>query len=218
MAKDRDLCWIADWEQAKDKLAVWLVNPQRQGALIGDGPSVPFLDLSCVFYVRVFDKVPAAGYIHVKHGLAMVWGKTPEQLLQQAVSNIDGEGIKAVPLLEAINGILPERYQIVPEKDAVLAPIYMLSNGQEHGCGASVIVSEQTRKDLCKRFGQDMYILPSSIHELLLVPADGKVPVSELQKLVESVNRESVSSLDRLSDSVYLLHADDASMTIAAKG
>ena len=92
----------------------------------------------------------------------------------------------------------------------------MLSNGQEHGCGASVIISEQIRKDLCQRFGQDMYILPSSIHELLLVPADGKVPVSELQKLVESVNRESVSSLDRLSDSVYLLHADDASVTVAA--
>ena len=54
------------------------------------------------------------------------------------------------------------------------------------------------------------------LNELLLVPADGKVPVSELQKLVESVNRESVSSLERLSDSVYLLHADDASVTVAA--
>lgn len=218
MAKGKDLSWIADWEQAKDKLAVWLVNPKRQGALIGDGPSVPYLDLRCVFYVRAFDDPPAAGYIHVKHGLALVWGKTPEQLLHQAVANIDREGIKVAPLVEIINSALPEEYRVAPEEDEEPAPIYMFSNGKEHGYGASVIVSEQVRKNLCKRFGQNMYILPSSVHELLLVPDDGKVSVQELHGLVQSVNRDSVGSYDWLSDSVYLLHAGDASVTIAARG
>lgn len=218
MARGQNLCWIADWEQAKDKLAVWLVNPKKHGALIGDGPSVPFLDLCSVFYVQLFDEASATGYIHVKHGLASVWGKTPEQLLQQAAANIDAEEITAAPLLEVINDMLPAKYRVVLEEDKTPVPIYMLSNGKAHGYGASVIVSENVRKDLCGRFGQDMYVLPSSVHELMLVPANGKVSAQELQRLVESVNRESVSTQDWLSDSVYLLRADDASVTIAAKG
>ena len=216
MARSLDLCWLADWEQAKDKLVVWLINPDGNGALIGDGPSVPFLDLICVFYVRVFSEAPAAGYVHVKHGLASIWGQTPEQLFQQATANIDAEGIKVAPLADVINSIAPEEYQIVPDKDTGPAPIFMLNNGNEHGYGAAVIVSEQARKELCKRFGEDMYILPSSVHELLLVPADGRAPLPELQKLVERVNRESVDTSDRLSDSVYLLRASDAGVTIAA--
>ena len=217
MARGQNLCWIADWEQAKYKLAVWLVNPKRHGALIGDGPSVPFLDLCGVFYLQLFDEASATGYIHVKHGLALVWGKTPEQLLQQAVGNNDAQEITAAPLLDVINSALPEQYQIVPGENLEPVPIYMLSNGKAHDYGASVIVSENVRKDLCGRFGQDMYVLPSSVHELMLVPVDVNVSAGELQRLVESVNRESVSTQDWLSDSVYLLHADDASVTIAAK-
>ena len=192
MGRSLDLCWLADWEKAKDKLVVWLINPEGNGALIGDGPSVPFLDLRCVFYVRVFSEASAAGYVHVKHGLASIWGQTPEQLFRQASANID------------------------PDKDKGPAPIFMLNNGNEHGYGAAVLVSEQARKELCKRFGEDMYILPCSVHELLLVPADGRVPLLELQKLVERVNRESVDTSDWLSDSVYLLRASDAGVTIAA--
>ena len=218
MARGKDLCWIADWEQAKDKLAVWLVNPKLHGALIGDGPSVPFLDLCCVFYVQLFDETPATGYIHVKHGLALIWGKTPEQLLQEATANIDAEGITAAPLLEVINNMLPVKYRIDLKEGEAPSPIFMLGNGKAHGYGASVLVSENVRKDLCGRFGQDMYVLPSSVHEMMLVPAIGKVSAQELQRLVENVNKESVSTQDWLSDSVYLLHADDASVTIAAKG
>lgn len=218
MMGEKDLRWMADWEKAKDTLEVWLVNSKTHGALIEDGPSVPFLDLRCVFYVRVFDDTPAAGYIHVKHGLALVWGKTPEELLQQTIANMDAEGIKVAPLMEIINDALPEDYRIDHEESEKSAPIYMLSNGKIHGYGASVIISETVRKNLCQRFGQDMYILPSSVHELVLVPADGKVSVPELQRMVESVNSSSVSLSDYLGGSVYLLRADDASVSIAEEG
>ncbi len=218
MAKGQDLCWIADWEKAKGKLTVWLVNPKLHGALVGDGPSVPFLDLCCVFYVQLFEEDSATGYIHVKHGLAMTWGKTPEQLLQQAIGNINLDEITAAPLLDVINYMLPVKYRVELKEDEAPAPIFMLSNGKAYGYGASVLVSEQIRKNLCDHFGQDMYVLPSSVHELMLVPASGKVSAQELQQLVRNTNRECVPSQERLSDSVYLLRADDASVTIAERG
>lgn len=219
MMGKKDLRWMADWEKVKDTLEVWLVNSHTHGALIEDGPSVPFLDLRCVFYTRVFDDVHAAGYIHVKHGLALVWGKTPDELLHQALANMDVEGAKVAPLMEIINAALPEDYRLDHNENEKPAPIYILSNGKSHGYGAAVIVSEDVRKNLCQHFGQDMYILPSSVHELVLVPADGKVPVPELKRMVESVNSSScVPSSDYLSSSVYLLRADDASVSIAEEG
>ena len=95
----------------------------------------------------------------------------------------------------------------------MIADVDRLVTGEDAGleCKTASAYSADKWKD-----GEDMYILPSSVHELLLVPADGRVPLLELQKLVKRVNRESVDTSDRLSDRVYLLRARDAGVTIAA--
>lgn len=75
------------------------------------------------------------------------------------------------------------------------------------------------RTDLLEKFaeqgGCDLYILPSSIHEALLLK-DDKMPVNELREMVRSVNRGVVDEMDRLSDEVYYYRRGSGKVEIAA--
>ena len=75
------------------------------------------------------------------------------------------------------------------------------------------------RTDLLEKFaeqgGCDLYILPSSIHEVLLLK-DDEMPVDELRRMVRSVNRCVVDEMDRLSDEVYHYQRGSGKLEIAA--
>ena len=61
-----------------------------------------------------------------------------------------------------------------------------------------------TAKELADKFDSDIYILPSSIHETLLIPADGEKDAEELKDMVRTINATEVSPEEVLSDNVYV--------------
>ena len=69
--------------------------------------------------------------------------------------------------------------------------------------GAGVILYPGFLKKFAEKMGDDLYILPSSIHEVLLLPASYDVEVEFLKEMVSQINREEVLPEERLSDSVY---------------
>lgn len=82
------------------------------------------------------------------------------------------------------------------------APFHVLSN--ESGIdGAALIACPEVLKAVQKEIGEDFYILPSSIHETLIVPKSEMNDVEDLKQMVSSVNEAEVPPEDRLSDNVY---------------
>ena len=69
-------------------------------------------------------------------------------------------------------------------------------------CGASAVLNPEIQQKLSDIFG-DCYILPSSIHEVLIVPSD--MDVNTLAHMVHDINRAEVAEQDRLSDHVFRL-------------
>ena len=69
--------------------------------------------------------------------------------------------------------------------------------------GAGVIAYEDFMNQAAERVGGDFFILPSSRHEVLLVPDDGTKSLKELEAMVKDVNATQVSPEDKLTDSVY---------------
>ena len=67
---------------------------------------------------------------------------------------------------------------------------------------------------LAQELGSDLYILPSSIHEILLLPVSAGKP-EELAEIVKEVNRTQVQPEERLSDSVYLYDRKSGEIRIA---
>ena len=58
-------------------------------------------------------------------------------------------------------------------------------------------------KSVVKRVGEKFYVLPSSVHELLVVPSNIGMDVGQLKEMVTSINASEVALEERLSDNVY---------------
>ena len=91
---------------------------------------------------------------------------------------------------------------------------YVLSNSST--ChGASVLLYPDVLDQLAQNAGENLFILPSSIHELILMRDNGEMSAGELQAMVACVNQEGVEPQEVLSDEVYYYDKDEHSLTMA---
>jgi hypothetical protein len=85
--------------------------------------------------------------------------------------------------------------------DFSIPPILVLSSGETDG--AAVIACPEILQAVHTMIGEDFYILPSSIHEVLIVPKYICDDAEELKEMVRTVNQAEVMPEERLSDNVY---------------
>ncbi len=105
--------------------------------------------------------------------------------------------------LEKLSREFPEdgRRVPVPDGHSPGSSFYVLTN-DEARFGAAVLLYPGTAEDLYRRFGP-YYLLPSSVHELLILPEKESVDRAELKRLIRSSNRSLGDSLLILSDELY---------------
>jgi hypothetical protein len=91
--------------------------------------------------------------------------------------------------------------------------MYILSNFKGIN-GASCLLYENVLSEFAQLIQSDFYILPSSIHEIILVPYDKAILKEALAEMVEEVNRTQVSGDEVLSDRVYFYSRKNNSLTM----
>ena len=99
--------------------------------------------------------------------------------------------------------------------EGVNGQIYVATN-KEGVNGASVILYPNLLRDFGIKIGESFYILPSSIHEVILVPESLGAQAQVLIEMVKDVNRIAVAEDEVLSDNVYLYDLDNDEIKIAA--
>lgn len=196
---------------AKKSLFVKLVNTERNETLVEQSISKEFLDLSAV--VRVILKMDKEGMasMALSKGAAEILGMTEEEIYAAALANT----LRLFPpklmnlgryVEMSIGGKLPFG------EDEVTT--YILTNQKEVD-GAIYFMSPEVVGAIAEALEDDLYILPCSVNEVLLVRAseleDG---VDELKELVRDVNETVVSEKDILSYSVYYYDKENG-ITIA---
>ena len=105
---------------------------------------------------------------------------------------------------EMISGYHPdnllEQSKCIEENARV--PMYVLSN-ERKSYGAASMICPGVMEKVDQLFPEGFYILPSSIHETLIIPKDGAMTPKELGEMVREVNRTEVLREEVLSDRVY---------------
>jgi hypothetical protein len=161
--------------------------------------------------------------ITVRSNLADLWGVSEEELFKVALENTQrlfrGTVMSMASVLtELLSDRLDEENakefydMVVSEEDMV--PMYVCSNKQRIN-GAGVILYKDLLKEFAERVGADFYILPSSIHETLLVPVSDQMEVEYLRSMVREVNATQVAPEEVLSDDVYIYRRADDKITLA---
>ena len=132
-----------------------------------------------------------------------------------AVSNmrLDGEPVFE-DMEEIIRSMIPDG---MPDLAVGIHKIrsYVLTNPKKV-FGAVELLDGSTLKKIGDKLGSDYMVLPSSLHESIILPVDGRISYQELADIVTDINRNVVSIVERLSDHVYLYERKEGALRIAA--
>ena len=139
--------------------------------------------------------------MHITHLIRDVWGISEAELFKTALENSQEKDCVQFHPLEEELGKVMERKSTENEA-ADPNTLYILSN-QSKQFGASVLLYPGVLESVHKRLGGDYYILPSSLHEVLVLSKGSDIPPEVLKSTVKAVNRREVRPEERLANEVY---------------
>lgn len=197
----------------RNKIAFRLVSKKENEALLRDVPWVPFLDLAVIFFLHfgIRDEKQITSVIH--NHQANSWNLSPEDLYEIAKVNTPRIYPDTINRLEHLVFGWDDDVEKLTPCEICLPTLYVLSN-QTGINGAACILYEDTIKDFADKIGSDLIILPSSIHEVLLLADDHAHEYEMFRDMVQHINAEDVPREDVLSNEVYLYRRDESSQII----
>ncbi|MEE0671774.1 MAG: DUF5688 family protein [Enterocloster sp.] len=192
---------LSDYASLSSRIAFRLINAASNQSLLKTMPHIPWMDLAVVFYLYIQENedgiMTAAIYDHhIK-----TWGITVDELYRQSLINTP---VLFPPSISSMSCILetldPGHLHYDPSLPDT--PFYVLTN--KNGInGAACILYKDTIKNFAEGMDRNILILPSSIHEVLLLPDDELFSYNDLAHLVTFINQTEVPAQDRLSNQVY---------------
>ncbi len=220
------------FEELKSSIIYRLVNYKKNRKMLEETPHIRFLDLAITFHCLVKQDTDGIGTIRITNDLMKQWNVSMKKLLKLASSNTsDLFPVKIRTMDEVIREILTKemeelfdkydcaqlavsnsmdqsKQQIINsfllelEKEQKM-PMYIMTNTQGIN-GASTLLYQDILKSFADQIQSDFYVLPSSIHEVILVPFQTHLNKENLRGMVCDVNQTQVPLDEILSDQVYI--------------
>lgn len=203
------------YENIRKNVVYRLVNTESNRDLLEDIPHLEFLDLSIIFRCTVAqeDIGPASILIHNVH--MKLWDITIQELYQDAVMNTPRlEEYEIKSMTEVMREIMTEENSDGSGQDAYMeefsdsVSLYVLSNKNRIE-GAGCMLYPDLMKDFSDTIGSSFYIIPSSVHECLLLPPKEDVQGGEIRNMIKEINDTQISIEERLSYSLYYYDKDE---------
>ena len=206
---------IPDFETAKEQLWLKLVGKESNQRKLERCvyKDVEGTDLVATFQLRV--KIPGLeeGDISVDKRIMEKWGCDVDSLYESVLANMVHQMPAQVSEIDSVlvgdeGGWKPEEVSCQEKK------LYILRNTEESH-GAATLLYPGVLQALAENSGADLFILPSSIHEVLVMKVDGEINAGELQYIVMDINRHMVEPEEVLSDQVYRYDRESQSLSMA---
>lgn len=193
-----------DYDYVKGMLAFKLINFEKNRELLVDTPYISYLDLAIVFYVLLEVTEKGSATMLVKDMHAESWGVDVQTMYHQALRNG--------------NTLLPAKFQTVTSVISEIIDVsgrseedermYVMSN-LNRNFGAACILYPGKLEEIGKYLGVDYYVLPSSIHEVIVVPVGEWTNRRSLEEMVKEVNTYQVADDEVLADTVYYYNREE---------
>lgn len=185
-----------------------LVEREKNKEWLEDAVYIPYLDLAAVVYVLIEDcEDGIKSFLLPKYMWVLFETETPEECFRQLVENtrrLFPDKIWRIEntVTECENG-WEAVFRIEEEQGQVLCPdrLYAVSNHRKIN-GAAVLLYPELLEGLYERFSGNYYVIPSSVHEVLLLKDTGNEE-EYLNRMVSEVNEKHVEPEDVLSGHVY---------------
>lgn len=204
---------ITDFDKALPNINLKLISYEKNKEFLEDKPYTMVDDLAAIYYVKLdgkgFGVDGLQGSVVIRKHMLENYGITESELHELAVRNMEKEPMSLKNMRDVLiemmypSGIPNEledsmAFMLPPD----VMPMYVLTNESKIN-GACQLASTKNMDIAAEKLGGDFYVIPSSIHECILIPyADGLEP-SSLTSMIGEVNDSCVENAEVLSDHVY---------------
>ena len=199
-----DVNILKHFDTIKDKIVYKVVNYRSNEKLLEQVPHKRILDLAVVFYCLLDNEYGRSATALIYNNNLKNWNVTIDDVYKAALKNTPDllhSKISSMAALFEKCGVNVDGEE-VDLKDYVPSDMYVLTNESKLN-GAACILYENVLYDFAQELGADLYILPSSVHEVILLPKLSMFEKDELVNMVKEVNTEGVAADEVLSDHVY---------------
>ncbi|MEE1258012.1 MAG: DUF5688 family protein [Lachnospiraceae bacterium] len=228
--KQMDISIVTDFEKAKGNILPRLVNAEENQELLAQRPHMIMDDLAVTYHLEMGKSDNGNMSVAITNTILDMYGISQEELHDLAVANLEekvpatfqgmSEVVKEMMLPQIMSDLdlskeaaLDYIEKMIPDGNEQM---YVLSNDSRLN-GAAAVLNEKAMEDIAEKVGGDFFILPSSIHELLVVPKQDGMELSDLEAMVQEVNATQVAPEEKLSDHVYEYDAKEKELYRADK-
>lgn len=191
---------IADYRQMEERLRCRLVSHETNFNFFTAGPyqKHPMGEAALFFYAGQ-NGATRIEY-HVSFEMAQKWGRSEAEILEAALNNTEKY---AKSTFRDLDTVLAECMGIrLPKSYESHTPMYLLSN-EERAYGATAVMYPGMLQKIREQIGMDYYVLPTSVHELTILPQYPFLDPAKIRETIRRDNRESISPADVLSDHLF---------------
>lgn len=215
-----DLKAILNYENVKDKLFIRVSSAEANKEVLEIVPHQLKEDLAITYHVAVGKDQDGLSSMLITNEMMKEYGVTQEQIHEDAMKSSPRV---MVPEVSSIGVLIDEIYQknilmLTPDEREMLLetlqessemPTFFVVTNTERVNGAGVIFYPEFMDNMGELLGNNFFILPSSIHQMLILPDDGQVDAEMLRDMVKEVNATQVAPAERLTNDVYHFDTKD---------
>lgn len=207
---------LQSFEVAKDSIFPKLVNAEMNAENLTHMPHKMMDDLAVTYAVMMHQDEGGRASVAITNDMLETFGINEDKLHEVALSNMDTltpskfesfRDVVAATMIEQMTEVFGGDREAATEMvnemlGSTPADMYIVTN-EEGINGAVNMLDEKLMNDIAEKIGEDFKVIPSSVHECLIVPESAGMEIDELKEMVSSVNQDAVSPQERLSDNVY---------------
>ena len=211
-----DVEYVADFEKVRKNIMAKAINFEANSKILDDLVYEKYLDLAMVYFIELDIPDQGVGSIMVKNAMLQAWGISKSELRDVAKENLKKQDYRLENIFDLIikmNGF--EKEQLYPEEMCgENGDVFVLSN-LDRLYGGRLLFDIDKLSEIANKLGKNYFIIPSSIHELILIKDGMDLELDFIRQMVNEVNRTTVVAEEVLSDNVYIYGNDSKSVRIA---
>lgn len=204
--EELDMDFFRNYASVENRIYHKVVNFEKNRKLLADVPYFRWHDLAVIFYYAMEEAAFGRASILIHNNHLDMWGQPAEEVYRRACKNMK----KSMPeLLVPMQKLLEDTMGLQMEDSSM--PLYVLTN-RERMFGASAMLYSEQIRELAAKIHSDLLILPSSVHEVLLMPDDKAQGYDFYRQMVHEVNTTQVDPEEILSFNLYRYNREKAAI------
>ena len=211
---------VTDWERVKDCIVFKLINKEMNHEMLEEIPHKKVLDLVKTYSIQIMGVHGKKGCqisIQIQNKFLEIWGIDVDELDKIATENTE----RMLPVrINTMKEVIDSLYYRIENDDTgyefdeierACEKMYVISNSLGlYGAGA--MLYKGVLKNLRAKIGKDLIVIPSSIHEILVLEKSEEESLEEMKEMVKEVNW-TLEKEEILSDSVYVYDKENECLT-----